>query len=191
MIETLIKQVRDHLWLTIAAVGGLFFFIIFIDHVIPSVGEIMETHRTIQGHRRKIRQVDDWQANYDQLSSRKHDLTERIDQFIFNRRQDTHLSQILTFLSQCAKERRVYILRITPLEIEKAKRHVEVPIRLHLTARFHDLGRFINTIETSTPIIKIDRISIIAESMASHILEVDMTLCVYYLGQLKWKKNGS
>lgn len=181
MIEKYWQKLREHSWFTIAGLSCLFFVYVLISHIIPLCGEVLDIHKTIEKNRQKIDQVKDWQTMYDQLEGRKKHLKKQIEQFVFSQKQDTHLSRILTFLSKSAKETGVRIQTIKPQEIKKAKTHIELPIQLTLTTRFHQLAHFVNTIETSEPVIKLESVKITAKKMISNLLHVEMTLAVYYL----------
>jgi hypothetical protein len=50
-----------------------------------------------------------------------------------------------------------------------------------MSARFHALGQFINTLETATTVIKLERLQILSKEMISNRLHVQMTVAVYFV----------
>ena len=183
MDEKYLKLIKEHRWLVLSVASGLLFVIIFFSHIVPSAGEILELRRRIQKCHEKITSVDTGSLEHQRIEKNKLAVKDKIEEFVFNQNQDSHMPQLLAFLMQCAKEKDVCILQIQPKQPKKEKRHVEVPIQLILTARFHRLGAFINAIETSKPIIKVEVVSMTSKKMISNMLNVEMTLVVYYLGQ--------
>jgi Tfp pilus assembly protein PilO len=85
------------------------------------------------------------------------------------------------FLSGAAKAHDVGILTFKPQAIKTYPRHVELPIQLEMAACFHALGQFINTLETTSAVIKLERLQMASKAMASNLLHVQMTAVVYYI----------
>ena len=183
MDEKYLKLIKEHKWSVLSIVSGLLFIIIFFSHVAPSVGEILSIHRQIQECRQKIAGVNTESLEHKRIEQDKLVLKDQIEQFVFDQNQDSHMPQLLALLMKCAKKKGICILKIQPEQHRKKKRHVEVPIQLILTSKFHQLGSFINAIETSKPIIRVEEVSMTSKNITSNMLDVEMTLVVYYLGQ--------
>lgn len=183
MDDKYLNLIKQHRWPVLSVVSGLLFIIIFFSRVVPSIGEILEVHRQIQECREKIAGVDTGNLEHQRIEQDKLALKGKIEQFVFDQNQDSQMPQLLAFLMECAKEKDVCILKIQPEPSRRKRRHVEVPIQLILTTKFHQLGAFINAIETSKPIIRVESVSMSSKTMTSIMLDVKMTLVVYYLGQ--------
>jgi Tfp pilus assembly protein PilO len=180
-MSSYIDKIKEHFWLVIAGLCGILFLFVLISHLFPMYHEVVSIDREIKDNRQKIDQVYNWEGIYDRLVGKKIHLKKQIEQFIFSRNQDTHLSSIITFLYQTAKEKGIHISTLKPREAIREKRYVKLPIELTMTTQFHKIGRFINTIETSEAIIKIESLKISSTKMISNVLRIEIYLTVFYL----------
>ncbi len=183
MFEQYWQQIKDHHWYTYAVLGSLFFFYILIIQIVPLYREIQNTRRTIQNNQQRVTQTQDYQISYDRLLENNKRIQNQIEQLVFSQKQDAQLSTTIEFLSRSAKAKGIDLSSIKPQEAIQTKQRIEFPIELSMTTQFHRLGRFINTLETSEPVIQIKALKIRAQSMTSTLLNGEMTLIVYYLGK--------
>jgi len=181
MSEMDVKEFKERKWVIISLFGSLFFLYVLFGRIVPLIVEIVDMQKTLQENSDRMDKVDASEITYHQLEEEKRQLQTQIEQFVFGQKQDTHLSKILAYLSRCAKEREIRIVSIKPQDIVTAQRYVIVPIQVNMISRFHDLGYFINRIETSEWIIKIEYLKVAAQNMTSDILHVEMTLLLYFL----------
>jgi len=183
MFEKYLQQIKDHRWYTYALLSSLFFLYVFISHIIPLYREIDYTKRTIRSNQQRVAQTQDYQISYDRLLEGNKQIQNQIEQLVFSQKQDAQLSATINFLSQSAQAKSIELSSIVPQEAVQIIQHIELPIELKMTTQFHRLGRFINAVETSEPVIKIEAITIRVQSMTSTLLNAEMTLIVYYLGR--------
>lgn len=181
MFEQYWQQIKEHRWVTYAVLGSLFFFYVLIIHIVPLYREIQDTRKTIQNNQQRVAQAQDYQVSYERILESTKRIKDQIEQLVFSQTQDTQLSATIKFLSQSASLKGIELSSIRPQEIVQTSQHIELPIELSMTTQFHKLARFINVIETSEPIIKIESLTLHAQDMTSTQLNVEMTLIVYYL----------
>ena len=184
MSEVDLKFLKEHRWKLFLILSVLFFAYAFVEFVVPTASSVIYVWNKTKEYHRKISQVHkEDTTDYYQLKKKKKKLQKEIQEFVFNQNQQTHLSNILSFLSQSARKEGVRILSIKPQSAAKVKKHIELPIEVDVTTKFHRLGRFLNNIETSDSIIRVKSIDITAKNITSNILYTKIILVVYYLGK--------
>ena len=183
MIDTALFWIKERSWLALAAGFGALSLLVILGHFIPGIGDSLGSWQTIRMQEEKIRQATESQAIADDLMMNKQAVEKKIEQFVISRGNETQLSELLAFISRCAKDKGVQLLTIEPDEMKVGSRYVEIPIYLTLNARFHHLGRFLNMLETSGPIIQVRSLNIKTKGIASNSLDVELDLCIYCLGE--------
>jgi Tfp pilus assembly protein PilO len=178
-MERHIKWLDDHRWLVMAILTMLLFAYAMVGQVLPSSLELVRIYHALRDNRQKLAEADKWPHIANALERKNEKIKTEIAQLVFSKGQDSQVSNIVAFLSQAAKAHDVGILTFKPQAIKAYPRHVELPIQLEMTAHFHALGQFINTLETASSVIKLERLQMTSKEMASTRLHVQMTAVVY------------
>jgi Tfp pilus assembly protein PilO len=168
-------------WLAMAMLASLLFAYAMVSQVIPSSIELVQIYQAIRDNRHKLAEADEWPRMANAVKRKNEKIKTEIAQLVFSKGQDSHVSKILAFLSQAAKAHGVSVLTFKPQAVKTYPRHVELPIQLEMTAHFHALGWFINTLETASSVIKLETLQMASKEMASDRLHVQMTAVVYYV----------
>jgi len=168
-------------WLIVSVLTLLAFLYIFISQVLPLAANVLSLANDRRASREQIAQAQDWEIASQQLQREKARLNQKIESLVYSQNQDTQLSGILTPLHTAAKAQEIALQVIKPQPVKTFERHLELPIQLELTTRFHALARFINALETSPTIIKIEKLKMSSSGLAASALQVQMTIVVYYL----------
>jgi Tfp pilus assembly protein PilO len=180
-MPTLFKWLDDHRWLVMTILAMLLFAYAMVSQVLPSSFELVQIYHAQRDNRQKLAEADKWPRIANAVERKNEKIKTEIAQLVFSKGQDSQVSKIFAFLSQAAKAHDVSILTFMPQAIKTYPRHVELPIQLEMTAHFHALGRFINTLETASAVIKLERLQMASKAMASNRLHVQMTAVVYYV----------
>lgn len=179
-MENFWEIVKEHRWRVILYLSVLLFLYLLFAYLVPSVKELLQLEHAIRENNRRIQEVEEWQEKSVLLKAHNRKLKKQLDQLLFNYRQPFQVSAIMSFLNQAAEKSGIDFLTIKPQKKKVYKRHQTLPIQLEINACYHSLARFINNLETSSILIKIERLRIFSQSMVSNQLRVEMTISVYY-----------
>lgn len=96
---------------------------------------------------------------------------------------EREIPSLLQGLSDMAKNSNVKIIGITPtvIEGEKGTIYQELPILISARSGYHELGRFLSSLENSERFIKVADISIRANSINPKKHDVELLLMTYIL----------
>lgn len=176
-------MLEENKWLLFAAACTLLFLIVIFEEIVPTIKEISEMQQSTQAIREKISRAATWHLSSEQVSHRIDSLQAQIETLVLSQDQEMQISRILKFLHQASKKNNVRIITIKPQESRTFTGHVELPLELELRSRYHDLGRFLNAVETATIIAKVEYLHTQSEKMTSTQLAVALKLVIYYLEQ--------
>jgi Tfp pilus assembly protein PilO len=180
-MPTLFKWLDDHRWLVMTTLAVLLFAYAMVSQVLPSSIELVQMYHARRDNRQKLADAESWQDKALAIGRKNEKIKTEIAQLVFSKGRDSQVSNIVAFLSEAAKAHDVGILTFKPQAIKTYPRHVELPIQLEMAACFHALGQFINTLETTSAVIKLERLQMASKAMASNLLHVQMTAVVYYI----------
>jgi Tfp pilus assembly protein PilO len=180
-MEHYIKWLVARRWQVITILAMFLFAYAMVSQVIPSSLELVRIFHTLRDNRQKLADAARWPRMANAVKHKNEKIKTEISQLVFSKEQDSQVSNIVAFLSQAAKAHDVGILTFKPQMIKTHPRHVELPIQLEMTAHFHAMGQFINTLETAPAVIKLERLQMASKAMASNRLHVQMTTVVYYV----------
>ncbi len=180
-MERYAKWLDDHRWLVMTILAVLLFAYAMVSQIIPSSLELVQIYHALRDNRQKLAEAGSWRDKALAIGRKNEKFKTELAQLVFSKGQDSQVSKILAFLSQAAKTHDAGILTFKPQAIKTYPRHVELPVQLELTAHFHALGQFINTLETASSVIKLERLQMASKEMASSRLRVQMTAVVYYV----------
>jgi Tfp pilus assembly protein PilO len=180
-MPTFFKWLGARRWLVMMIIAMLLFAYAMVSQVMPSSFELVQIYHALRENRQKLAEAESWQDKAHAIGRKNEKIKTEIAQLVFSKGRDSQVSKILAFLSQAAKAHGVSILTFKPQAIKTYPRHIELPIQLEMTAHFHALGQFINSLETASTVIKLERLQMASKAMASNRLHVQMTAVVYYV----------
>ncbi len=180
-MPTFFKWLDARRWLAMTILALLWFAYAMVSQVLPSSIGLVQIYRALRDNRHKLAEAESWQDKALAIGRKNAKIKTEIAQLVFSKGQDSQVSKILAFLSQAAKAHGVSILTFKPQAIKTYPRHVELPIQLEMTAHFHAQGQFINTLETASSVVKLEKLQMASKAMASNRLHVQMTVVVYYV----------
>ena len=181
MIDSWIQFLKQHRWWSFAGLVGLLCIYAFIQEIIPQTIGIAYMRKSIRENEARVAQVDEWDWTIQRMEKKKEKLHQQIENLVYSQQQKNQFSSIYAFLSQNARKYNVSILNIKPGEPEPGNRYIRLPIALRLNTDYHALGKYINALETSDPIIQVASWSMEAEEITSHELNASLVIWVYFL----------
>jgi Tfp pilus assembly protein PilO len=181
-MDRYLKLLDRHRWRVFMACANCFFIFTLFDRIIPLCDEVFQLYQAVEDNQQKIANVDELQANAHRAKEKYEKIKLQIDELVFNQGQGNRLSTMLAFIDHAAREHGVGLQSVKPQTVKAYERHVELPVQLELSARFHALGRFLNALEAATAsVIKIENLKMQSKTMTSNTLDARITLVVYYL----------
>ena len=143
--------------------------------------KIKETFRLLpEASRLKTKIVNtekEW-TNIDLFNARISRLDEKLDYYERRLPEEKEIASLLKFLSDSAKKLNVRLTEIKPVGQDKHKKaaaliYEQVPILLRAECRYHELGRFLNKLESADRFMKITELKITANPpKANHNVEL-------------------
>jgi Tfp pilus assembly protein PilO len=164
--------------------SGCFFFLLvwaLWSALIPRISQTFRSYSEIRNIQSRLKGAENWETTVFKLKAENTKLKSILTKIQVQAPNDDELSYILDFLSTSAEKTKVRFVLIKPQEIEQHAQHRSIPINMELRSAFHDLAKFLNILETSKNIIKIERVEIKTKSILSKELLVRMTIEVLYL----------
>ena len=132
-----------------------------------------------------IKTQKDW-ANIDAVEKKILQLNERIDYYEKRLPDEKEIPSVLEYLSEAAKRMDVRITEIKPVEQDKDEisqftLYYKAPILLKAECGYHQLGRFLNRLESAARFMKINDLKIVANPRSSDIHYVQLTVITYVM----------
>ncbi|MEA3328238.1 MAG: type 4a pilus biogenesis protein PilO [Candidatus Omnitrophota bacterium] len=145
----------------IIILAGYFYF--FLTPKVAALGTALTQTAVL---RKKIIAADDLIANTGKFKSEIAELKEQVGQYETRLPAKKEIASILNQLSGLASREQIKIIGIKELELEKSKddpkksAYDEIPIQIDMKSGYHQLARFINQIESSDRLMKIESLKV-------------------------------
>ncbi len=186
----------------VLAVIGLIVLIVYFQFLLkPRITSLVLVSSQVAQTFKKLNQAKEDIANVSKFTKKIEKLKEEISFYEKNMPTQKEIPALLSELSKFAKEANVTILAILPLEkTEEAKEkeraekasgkepYFEVPIRIEARAKYHNLGFFINKLETAGRFMKVSDIKIQTNPATPRLQNVQLIVSAYCLPESKKKK---
>jgi len=167
--------------LIIASVSYNFIFYPLIAEIKSISGEIARKKADIQRARIKPQSLERHEQEIKELRL-------QMDDYHRNLRALTDVPYILKGLNQLAEQLNIKFVSVTPLEKEKIllpgdrEYLLLVPIRVRLKSGFHELGAFINQIESSAQFMKVTELKIDSDPRDIWLHQIELVITSFGLG---------
>lgn len=170
--------------ITLVAVFALIAYLNFM--LIPQAGSAIDTFRNVsklngevKGALRDIKTIGDLER---EISS----YDEKIERYVKMLPAEKEIPAFLDSLAVMARDANVRIVAITPVagketEGEKGRIYQEMPIQISAKSGFHELGRFLASLESSDRFIKVVDLDIRGNNATPKRHDVDLLLTTYVL----------
>jgi Tfp pilus assembly protein PilO len=166
----------------------LFFFLLlllwaFISSLFPQLICPFRIVGKMRANNNRIKQVENWGVTVQQLKAENKKLTGILQEIQLQAPQDDELSYILNFFSEAATRSKVSFVTIEPEEGEYSSQYRVLPFMVQLTGSYHHLAKFLNIIETSKNVVKVDQLAIKTRGLVENELQISLKISVYYLNK--------
>lgn len=133
---------------------------------------------------KNVRKTTKDAANIDVLKKRQEDLKAKVSFYTQKLPRGKEMSSLLESLSKMAKESQIKIIEIKPRGSgvqELGEMYLEVPVAIKAMGGYHQLGKFINKLETGARFIRISDIEIKENSRNSRDHNIRLLLSMFIL----------
>jgi len=163
------KEAKQRLMLIYGAGFLLVFLLYFFLLLQPTLSKLFDILPKLREYRLDIRGVHSDLQFEDKLRKRVSALEKKLDSYEKSLSREKEIPVLLENLSNLARDARVKILGITPVDAGSLRTggqekddsiYQEVPIVINAQSEYHDLGIFINTLENGQRYLQISDIEI-------------------------------
>ena len=177
----------------VLAVGALIILIVYFQFLFrPRVKSLVLVSSQVTQTFKKLNQAKEDIANVPKFKRRIKELKGKISFYEKNIPAQKEIPVLLGELSRFAKDTKVKISAITPpgkTEKVSEEPYFEVPIHIKARAKYHNLGFFINKLETADRFMKISDIKIQTNSATPGLHNIQLIISAYYLPESKKKES--
>lgn len=188
MPKVSLKLEKKHLFaaaITLSmALLGFFYFKLYK----PMLVNTRQTAKQVSEKKRDITQSQDLSEKQAKLEREIRVLNKKIERYQEGLEQRADIPKLLSELNKLADEIGVKLVSIKPGESTRVpipdteQYFLEIPIEIEIKSGYHQFGRFVNKIENSRWVIRIEEFSIKRASGEEWIHDIDLNLSVYALG---------
>jgi len=136
---------------------------------------------TWRQQRAKIASVAEWEVRGAQLDGRKRLLQRRFADLYVNVSSSDQISVLLQVLQESAAAIKIELREIRPAERMALPGYEALPFQVVLHGRFHKIGRFIDYLEQSPYVVKVQQIHLQRASPSSEELRAEVSFSVIVL----------
>jgi len=160
--------------------------------LLPTLKALAGLIPKVTGRRTEIKNVRSDLPREDTFRVKQKRQCDRLTGYEMKLSREKELPLLLEGLSSMAKKSRVKILGIRPLKSRLTKRkkdtakekiYRELPIEIRAESGYHQLGAFINMLETDRRYMQVSDIKIQANSSGSKWHKVEFVVCAYTFKQ--------
>jgi len=157
-------QVRKY-----SIVGGtlLLCLLYFIFLIIPQFITVAKVSRQVKDLRANVETVENRSRRIDDMRKRYESLQEELGKYSKHLPAEKEITTLLEGFASIAKQSNVRILSITPYRVrtpegskELRKYYYEMPVKITAKSGYHQLSRFVSSLEKGKRIIVIDDLQI-------------------------------
>lgn len=168
-MEDIVAWLRLHRWAAYAAAGGLLVLWLLAAEVGPRVEAAVARWQDWQAQRERLASVVTWEIEQTHIQARRLYLRQRFSSLYVNLPRGDQMSIMLGELQRHAARRKVRLEAVRPGESIGHPSYDELPVAVALQGTYHAVGRFVDDIERSPYLMKVESIDVeaIAQPAAS------------------------
>jgi hypothetical protein len=138
----------------------------------PRLGETLEQYTGLRQMQCELLDASAAAIEIEELTRRRNSLdsllTSKGGEF------DQTTTGVVQLLTRKATASHVRIESLHPMDVERQDKFENIGFRLSLASRFHDIGSYVNALETSEIPIEINRIDLSVQAMRAPTVHVDI-----------------
>lgn len=164
------EYIRYNKWL-LTGMGCLILFVyILLNYIVPEFNYTLQVYQNWQKQEEKIASVSDWKSQLNRLNARQEKLEAFFSEIYVSLPDDDQMSAIVNQVFNEAEATGIWLNQMRPAKRVEFESHIEIPITVTLKGTYHETGQFVNAIEQSGYLMKVDEIEILSEEMDAPLM---------------------
>lgn len=175
------RLLRDRKWVALSAGGLAVASGILLWVAVPRARSAYASYRAWQQKEARIRSAQHWKRQLRRLRGEQKKLRRRLDSLFVRVPEGDQMSSLLTVLQKHARHAGVSLRRVQPQARTVHASYEELPLSVALTGRYHSIARFVDRVERSRYLMRVERMLLRAERMVSDTLRAQVRLSLVTL----------
>ncbi len=151
---------KVHYWQGVAGLSGGLIVLLFFLEVRPQITYLIDTIRDIHVNESKSQEVQNWEVMQAKLESKEEALQRQLNSLYIAIPRNDQMSVILECLQESNSGLELSLRQIKTKPPMKFASHQEQPVNVSAYGGFHAVGLFIDRIEKSPYLIKVEALQI-------------------------------
>ena len=154
------EYIRHNKW-QLTGMGCIVIFIYFLAaYFIPEFKNTLQIYQNWQEQEEKIASASNWENRLDQLNDQHKELESFFSKIYVSLPDDDQMSAIVNHVFNEAEAVDLKLNQMRPAARIEEESHIQIPLAITLRGNYHQIGRFVNAIELSNYLMKVDEIKI-------------------------------
>lgn len=159
-------------------------------YIIPEFSKTLKLYSDLQEQKAQIASVQNWQSRLDQLNEQQEKLEDYLSKIFLNLPENDQMSTIVDQVFKEAAAGNVKIIQLRPSEYIQHDRYLEIPISLQVRGDYHEIAQFVNRIEHSKYLMKVEQVNISSEDEPDAPLNGQLSMKVIILKRNAKKQDS-
>ena len=170
-----------HIWKIGSASLGALFLLLATFGLLPYVVNIYEKQKALSSQNEQIEFMGNWKEQLKNIESKQAILEERIGKMYVELATEGEFSTVVEQLFSDAQKASISIQKIQPSGDSIKERYLSKQVSLETTGTYHNVARFINSIEQNGLMIEVQAITLEKTEPNTNVLNGSVTLQITML----------
>ncbi|HKI47502.1 MAG TPA: type 4a pilus biogenesis protein PilO [Balneolales bacterium] len=184
-------SIEKNKWQLLAVACVLIGVIMMLEYIVPGIRSTARTIDKLHVQQQKIASVQNWENRLSGLQSRRNHLKKYFSKIYVSFPRDDQMSAIVSLIYKMGKKSGIDLEQMQPGRRKETKSFVQIPITLDMKGSFPKVGRFVNLIEQSKYLIRIQELQLTAGDKDMQDLKTSVLLQIIILKNSQDKHSGS
>lgn len=171
IIEDIIVRLRRRQWLAIGVGGGLIVLGVVWWVLFPRGMSAYHSYQAWQEQQDRIQSARDWKVQLTKLEAETRRLRQQLDTLFISLPEGDRMSVVLKELQTHAEWTGIRLRSVQPRTKVSHEMYEEVPLDVAFAGSYHSIGRFIDRIERSKYLIKVEKLTLETEDLISDTIQ--------------------
>lgn len=153
-------------------------------YIIPEFNRTAQLYSDLKSQNLKISSARNWAARLEGYNKQQKQLESYLSSIFVRLPEHDQMSTIVDELFSKAKGRNVKLISMRPTERTIHDTYEELPITIRIQGLFHEIARYVSSVEQSKYLMKVDHINIQSKETINSPLNAQLSINVIIL-----KKN--
>ena len=181
---TMKELIEQKKWLLVKAGLSLGSFLIFIVVLWSQAIAIWENWSEVKSRQMKVEEARAWKDVTHRVEQENNMIKADLTALYQKVPQNEVLSGIINFLQRTGKEAGIRFIYVKPERPRKLAHYEEISFELGLKGYYHNLGKFLFSLESSENVIRVQSLEMTTKDMITKELNIDLKISVFLINTL-------